>query len=153
VKSVNRDLEAKARDLAGIKGYRTNLVACPDGTPVTVAARVAGEPRVIVLAVEQAAGQGVVLAHQLAGAAAVWRAPIGYRASRRCRLVARAPAARSSTMYQVTQLRGKNSPLSHAKRQRWPRRRAPQAASEPTASQTAADRPSAQMPSALTPQH
>ena len=56
-------------------------------------------------------------------------------------------------MYQITQLKGKNSPLSHAKRQRWLRRRAPQAASEPTASQTAADRPSAQMPSALTPQH
>ena len=80
---------------------------------------------------------------------------IGYRASRRCRLVARAPAERSSTTYQITQLKGKNSPLSHAKRQRWPRRRAPQAASEPTASQTAADRPSAppptpQMPAALT---
>ena len=48
-------------------------------------------------------------------------------------------------MYQITQLTGKNSPLSHAKRQRWPRRRAPQAVSEPTASQTVADRPSAQM--------
>jgi hypothetical protein len=34
-KSVNRELEAKARTLAGIKGYVTNLVACPDGTPVT----------------------------------------------------------------------------------------------------------------------
>jgi hypothetical protein len=34
-KSVNRDLEAKARTLAGIKGYITNLAACPDGTPVT----------------------------------------------------------------------------------------------------------------------
>jgi transposase len=34
-KSVNRDLEAKARDLAGIKGYVTNLATCPDGTPVT----------------------------------------------------------------------------------------------------------------------
>jgi hypothetical protein len=34
-KSVNRELEAKARDLAGIKGYITNLAACPDGTPVT----------------------------------------------------------------------------------------------------------------------
>ena len=34
-KSVNRELEAKARDLAGLKGYRTNLAACPDGTPVT----------------------------------------------------------------------------------------------------------------------
>jgi len=35
VKSVNRDLEARARDLAGLKGYVTNLAACPDGTPVT----------------------------------------------------------------------------------------------------------------------
>ena len=35
VKSVNRELEAKARSLAGIKGYVTNLAACPDGTPVT----------------------------------------------------------------------------------------------------------------------
>ena len=35
VKSVNRDLEAKARTLAGLKGYVTNLEACPDGTPVT----------------------------------------------------------------------------------------------------------------------
>ena len=34
-KSVNRDLEAKARALAGLKGYVTNLAACPDGTPVT----------------------------------------------------------------------------------------------------------------------
>jgi hypothetical protein len=34
-KSVNRDLEAKARTLAGLKGYVTNLAACPDGTPVT----------------------------------------------------------------------------------------------------------------------
>jgi DDE family transposase len=34
-KSVNRDLEAKARTLAGLKGYVTNLQACPDGTPVT----------------------------------------------------------------------------------------------------------------------
>jgi hypothetical protein len=32
-KSVNRELEAKARDLAGLKGYVTNLAACPDGTP------------------------------------------------------------------------------------------------------------------------
>ena len=31
-KSVNRELEAKARDLAGLKGYVTNLAACPDGT-------------------------------------------------------------------------------------------------------------------------
>jgi hypothetical protein len=34
-KSINRDLEKKARALAGIKGYITNLQACPDGTPVT----------------------------------------------------------------------------------------------------------------------
>jgi hypothetical protein len=34
-KTVNRELEAKARALAGIKGYITNLQACPDGTPVT----------------------------------------------------------------------------------------------------------------------
>jgi len=34
-KSVNRELEAKARDLAGLKGYVTNLAACPDGGPVT----------------------------------------------------------------------------------------------------------------------
>jgi Transposase DDE domain len=34
-KSVNRELEAKARDIAGLKGYVTNLQACPDGTPVT----------------------------------------------------------------------------------------------------------------------
>ena len=35
VKSINRELEARARDLAGLKGYITNLAACPDGTPVT----------------------------------------------------------------------------------------------------------------------
>ncbi len=34
-KSINRELEAKARALAGLKGYITNLAACPDGTPVT----------------------------------------------------------------------------------------------------------------------
>jgi hypothetical protein len=34
-RSVNRELEAKARSLAGLKGYVTNLRACPDGTPVT----------------------------------------------------------------------------------------------------------------------
>jgi transposase len=34
-KRVSRELEAKARTLAGIKGYVTNLTACPDGTPVT----------------------------------------------------------------------------------------------------------------------
>jgi hypothetical protein len=35
VKSVNRELEDKARTLAGIKGYKTNLAVTPDGTPVT----------------------------------------------------------------------------------------------------------------------
>ena len=35
IRSVNRTLEAKARALAGLKGYVTNLQACPDGTPVT----------------------------------------------------------------------------------------------------------------------
>src|SRR5579875_1147101 len=34
-KTVNRSLEAKARDLAGLKGYITSLATCPDGTPVT----------------------------------------------------------------------------------------------------------------------
>jgi Transposase DDE domain len=34
-RSVNRELEAKARALAGLKGYITNLAACPDDTPVT----------------------------------------------------------------------------------------------------------------------
>jgi Transposase DDE domain len=34
-RSVNRELEDKARALAGLKGYVTNLRACPDGTPVT----------------------------------------------------------------------------------------------------------------------
>jgi hypothetical protein len=33
--TVNRELAAKARALAGLKGYITNLRACPDGTPVT----------------------------------------------------------------------------------------------------------------------
>jgi hypothetical protein len=36
-RTVNRDLEEKARSLAGLKGYVTNLRACPDGTPVTPA--------------------------------------------------------------------------------------------------------------------
>jgi hypothetical protein len=34
-RTVNRELEQKARTLAGLKGYVTNLRACPDGTPVT----------------------------------------------------------------------------------------------------------------------
>jgi transposase len=33
--TVNRELEAKARALAGLKGYITNLQACPDGTPIS----------------------------------------------------------------------------------------------------------------------
>jgi hypothetical protein len=32
-RTVNRTLEAKTRALAGLKGYVTNLAACPDGTP------------------------------------------------------------------------------------------------------------------------
>jgi hypothetical protein len=35
VKSVNRKLEEKARTLAGIKDYKTNLATTPDGEPVT----------------------------------------------------------------------------------------------------------------------
>ena len=34
-RTVNRELEDKARALAGLKGYVTNLRACPDGTAVT----------------------------------------------------------------------------------------------------------------------
>ena len=34
-RAVNHDLEQKARALAGLKGYVTDLRACPDGTPVT----------------------------------------------------------------------------------------------------------------------
>ncbi|MFB6392393.1 IS1634 family transposase [Polymorphospora lycopeni] len=34
-RTVNRALEARARAVAGLKGYVTNLAACPDGTPVT----------------------------------------------------------------------------------------------------------------------
>src|SRR4051795_69814 len=34
-RKVNRALETKARALAGIKGYVTNLAACPDGTPIS----------------------------------------------------------------------------------------------------------------------
>jgi hypothetical protein len=33
-RSVNWELEAKAGALAGLKGYLTNLRACPDGTPI-----------------------------------------------------------------------------------------------------------------------
>ena len=34
-RKVNRELETKGRQLAGLQGYATNLRACPDGTPVT----------------------------------------------------------------------------------------------------------------------
>jgi hypothetical protein len=34
VTSVNRELEAEARAIAGLKGYVINLKACPDGTPI-----------------------------------------------------------------------------------------------------------------------
>jgi hypothetical protein len=34
-KQVNRELETRARALAGLKGYITNLAACPAGMPVT----------------------------------------------------------------------------------------------------------------------
>jgi Transposase DDE domain len=34
-RTVNRDLEAKARSLAGLKGYVTNLTTRPDGGPLT----------------------------------------------------------------------------------------------------------------------
>ncbi|GGO17110.1 hypothetical protein GCM10010116_34580 [Microbispora rosea subsp. aerata] len=33
--SVNTELVDKAKALAGLKGYITNLAACPDGTPIT----------------------------------------------------------------------------------------------------------------------
>jgi hypothetical protein len=35
IKTVNRILVARARDLAGRKGYVSNLAARPDGTPLT----------------------------------------------------------------------------------------------------------------------
>jgi len=44
-KSVNRELEAKARTLAGLKGYATNLAVCPDGTPVTADFFIGSYPR------------------------------------------------------------------------------------------------------------
>jgi len=34
-RSVNQALEARARALAGLKGYVTNLQTCPDGTQIT----------------------------------------------------------------------------------------------------------------------
>jgi hypothetical protein len=37
--------ETKARDLAGLKGYVTNLATCPDGTPVTADGLVSQEVR------------------------------------------------------------------------------------------------------------
>jgi hypothetical protein len=57
-------------------------------------------------------------------------------------------------MYQITQLKGKNSPLSHARRKRWATAPGtPGGERSPPASQAAADRPSVQMPAALNPQH
>src|SRR5215472_2860225 len=78
-------------------------------------------------------------------------APGHSKPCRRSCLVARPPAARSSTTYQITQVKGKNSPLSHAKRQRWPRRRAPEAVSDAIASQVAVGRPYTKMPKVSTP--
>ena len=34
-RTMSRALEARARSLAGVKGYVTNVAACPDATPVT----------------------------------------------------------------------------------------------------------------------
>jgi hypothetical protein len=36
-KTVSRELEAKARELAGLKGYLTNLAACPTAPPSRLA--------------------------------------------------------------------------------------------------------------------
>jgi Transposase DDE domain len=46
-KSVNRQLEAKARAVAGLKGYVTNLDVCPDGTPITAEFIIAAYHRLI----------------------------------------------------------------------------------------------------------
>ena len=46
-KSVNRQLEAKARAVAGLKGYVTNLATCPDGTPITAEFVIAAYHRLI----------------------------------------------------------------------------------------------------------
>ncbi len=46
-KSANRELEAKAKDLAGLMGYITNLAACPDGTPVTAEFVIGELPRAV----------------------------------------------------------------------------------------------------------
>jgi hypothetical protein len=46
-KTVNRALEAKARAVAGLKGYVTNLAACPDGTPITAQFVIAAYHRLI----------------------------------------------------------------------------------------------------------
>jgi hypothetical protein len=45
--TVNRELEAKARSLAGLKGYITNLQACPDGTLITADFVIAAYHRLI----------------------------------------------------------------------------------------------------------
>jgi hypothetical protein len=46
-KNVNRQLEAKARAVAGLKGYVTNLTACPDSTPITAEFVIAAYHRLI----------------------------------------------------------------------------------------------------------
>jgi transposase len=46
-RAVNRDLEAKARSLAGLKGYVTNLTHAPDGTAVTAEFVLATYPRLL----------------------------------------------------------------------------------------------------------
>jgi hypothetical protein len=46
-RTVNRDLEAKARSLSGLKGYVTNLTHAPDGTPVTAEFVLAAYPRLL----------------------------------------------------------------------------------------------------------
>jgi hypothetical protein len=46
-KSVNRQLAATARALAGVKGYVTNLAACPDGTPITAEFVIGADHRLI----------------------------------------------------------------------------------------------------------
>jgi hypothetical protein len=46
-RTVNRDLEAKARSLAGLKGFVTDLTHAPDGTPVTPEFVIATYPRLL----------------------------------------------------------------------------------------------------------
>ena len=46
-RTVNRELEAKARSLAGLKGYVTNLTHAPDGTPITAEFVLGAYPRLL----------------------------------------------------------------------------------------------------------